>query len=187
MYNDGYSYPQHHRFPQHVDVQRLSPPLQRGYLTSSSSSSPLVRERSVRSRYSPYPGSATVAPRKSSASTTESLSLDIPSISLHDPAAEMGRPSSRLPGDQIKLPPIQPLAPPRHVSNPSYALPPISALEDLRGISSQDSAAVLERLKMDDDRRSDADFDGHWVRQRSAPTSVFRYCTYHSRETRDFI
>ncbi|KAF9230227.1 hypothetical protein BU15DRAFT_83893 [Melanogaster broomeanus] len=172
-YNEGYAYPSHPQIPQHLD-KRVSPPPQRGYVTSPSSSSPLVRERSVRSRYSPYPGPATAPPRKSSASTSESLSLDIPSISLHDPAAHLSRPSSRLPGDLIKLPPIQPLAPPRHVSHSSYALPPISALEDLRGISSQDSAAVLERLKMDDDRRADAHNDGHWARQRSVSTSVLR-------------
>ncbi|KAF8343275.1 hypothetical protein F5887DRAFT_887098, partial [Amanita rubescens] len=32
-----------------------------------------------------------------------------------------------------------------------YALPPISALEDLRGVHAQDSAAVLRRLTADDD------------------------------------
>jgi hypothetical protein len=169
-YNEGYSYPSHPQIPQHVD-KRVSPPPQRGYITSPSSSSPLVYERSVRTRYSPYPSPATVPPRKTSASTSESLSLDIPSISLHDPSAHLSR---RQPGDQIKLPPIQPLAPPRHIGSSSYALPPISALEDLRGISSQDSAAVLERLKMDDDRRADAHNDGHWARQRSVSASVLR-------------
>ena len=97
------------------------------------------------------------------------MSLDIPFITLHDPALDP-RSGNRLPGDEIKLPPIQPLAPPRHVSNPSYALPPISALEDLRGVSSQDSAAVLERLKMDD-ARSDVD-DARWARHRSLSMTV---------------
>ncbi|KAM6489489.1 hypothetical protein JOM56_015046, partial [Amanita muscaria] len=32
-----------------------------------------------------------------------------------------------------------------------YALPPISALEDLRGVNAQDSAAVLRRLTADDE------------------------------------
>ncbi|KAJ6606767.1 hypothetical protein B0H10DRAFT_2228585 [Mycena sp. CBHHK59/15] len=32
-----------------------------------------------------------------------------------------------------------------------YTLPPVSALEELRGIDTQDSAAVLRRLQSDDD------------------------------------
>ncbi|KAF8835670.1 hypothetical protein BDN67DRAFT_975046 [Paxillus ammoniavirescens] len=169
-YNEGYSYPSHCQMPQHADGQRVSPTVQRGYITSSSANLPLVRERSVKSRYSPYPSSAAVPPRKASISS-DSMSLDVPSVSLHDHAADLSRPSSRLPGDQIKLPPIQPLSHPRHTNNPAYALPPISAMEDLRGISSQDSAAVLQRLKMDDDRGSD---DGHWARQRSVSTPALR-------------
>ncbi|KAI6160195.1 hypothetical protein EDD17DRAFT_1605887 [Pisolithus thermaeus] len=163
---DGYTYPPH-RLLQHDDGRRS--PRQRVYNTtpSSSSSSPLVHERSV--RYSPYPGSTAIAVRKSSTSTSDSISVDIPSLVLHD----RGGPSGKLPGDQIKLPPIQPLAPPRTINNPSYALPPISALEDLRGVSSQDSAAVLERLKMDDERKVDADGDHmHWSRQRSGSVST---------------
>ncbi|KAI6025336.1 hypothetical protein BKA83DRAFT_4260198 [Pisolithus microcarpus] len=168
---DGYAYPPH-RLLQHDDGRRS--PRQRVYNTtpSSSSSSPLVHERSV--RYSPYPGSTTIAVRKSSTSTSDSVSVDIPSLVLHD----RGGTNSKLPGDQIKLPPIQPLAPPRTINNPSYALPPISALEDLRGVSSQDSAAVLERLKMDDERKVEADEDHiHWSRQRSGSVST-RYATF---------
>ena len=124
-------------YPRQLPDPRVTSPMQRGRQLSSDSTSPLIR-----SRYSPYPSSV-ISHRKLSG---ESVSLDIPSISIHDSDPR----SNRLPGDEIKLPPIQPLAPPRHVSNPSYALPPISALEDLRGVSSQDSVAVLERLKMDD-------------------------------------
>lgn len=163
---DGYFYPPH-RLLQHDDGRRS--PRQRGHNTtpSSSSSSPLVHERSV--RYSPYPGSTTIAVRKSSTSTSDSVSVDIPSLVLHD----RGGVGSKFPGDQIKLPPIQPLAPPRTINNPSYALPPISALEDLRGVSSQDSAAVLERLKMDDEKKVDLDGDHiHWSRQRSGSAST---------------
>lgn len=161
---DGYAYPPH-RLPQHSDGHQQSPPLQRGYITPpSSSGSPLVRERS--SRYSPYPPSTVTAARKSSTSTSDSISIDFPSMALHDHPPD----NSKLPGDQIKLAPIQPLAPPRSISNTAYALPPISALEDLRGVSSQDSAAVLQRLKMsDDDPRSDD--HGHWSRQRAISTS----------------
>ena len=161
MYNVPYSYPP----PRQLPDARASSPMQRGQQPSPGSTSPLVRERSLRSRYSPYPSSL-VAQRKPSC---ESMSLDIPSISLHDPVSDP-RSSSRLPGDDIKLPPIQPLAPPHHVTNSSYALPPISALEDLRGVSSQDSAAVLERLKMDD-AGSDAD-RVRWARHRSFSVSA---------------
>jgi len=160
MYNAPYSSPP----PRQLPDPRVNSPMQRGQ-PSPASTSPLVRERSLRSRYSPYPSSI-VAHRKGSA---ESMSLDVPSISLHDPASD-SRSGGRLPGDEIKLPPIQPLAPPRHVSNPSYALPPISALEDLRGVSSQDSAAVLERLKMED-VASDAS-GTRWPRHRSLSVSM---------------
>ncbi|KAL4062175.1 transcription regulator HTH, apses-type DNA-binding domain-containing protein, partial [Scleroderma citrinum] len=139
---DGYAYPPH-RLPQHSDSHRSI-------------------------RYSPYPVSTVGTARKSSISTSDSVSIDFPSIALHDHPSDLYGASSKLPGDQIKLPPIQPLAPPLSISNPSYALPPISALEDLRGVSSQDSAAVLQRLKMDDDRRSDVGAENiHWSRQRS--------------------
>ncbi|OJA08283.1 hypothetical protein AZE42_03778 [Rhizopogon vesiculosus] len=156
MYRDASSYPY---------SQLTSPPLH-----LSASASPIMRERSARSRYSPYPASSFLPSRKASVATSDSVSLDIPSISLHDPDND-GR-NSKFPGDQIVLPPIQPLAPPRHISSPSYALPPISALEDLRGISTHDSAAVLKRLKMDDEYTADARHDvAQWPRQRSVSTS----------------
>jgi len=161
IYSAPYSFPP----PRQFADPRVTSPMQRGRQVSPGSTSPLAREHSLRSRYSPYPSSV-VAQRKAS---TESVSLDIPTISLHDPVSDP-RSDNKLPGDEIKLPPIQPLAPPRHISNPSYALPPISALEDLRGVSSQDSAAVLERLKMDDGG-SDAD-DARWARHRSFSMSV---------------
>lgn len=161
IHNAPYSYPP----PRQLTDARVSSPMQRGRQPSPASTSPLARERSLRSRYSPYPSSI-VGQRKAS---TESMSLDIPSISIHDPVSDP-RSGNRLPGDEIRLPPIQPLAPPRHVSNTSYALPPISALEDLRGVSSQDSVAVLERLKMDD-ARADAD-DARWARHRSISMTV---------------
>lgn len=151
VYRDpaSYSHPQPTSLPLHI----------------SSSASPIMRERSVRSRYSPYPPS-----RKPSVATSDSISLDIPSISLQDMHYDSR--NGKLPGDQIVLPPIQPLAPPRHINTTSYALPPISALEDLRGISTHDSAAVLERLKMDDGYTADARHEvTQWPRQRSVSTS----------------
>ena len=49
----------------------------------------------------------------------------------------------------FKLPPIQ--SSDTNGYDSPYALPPISAMEDLRGSITQDSAAVLRRLRMDDD------------------------------------
>ncbi|KAH7929222.1 hypothetical protein BV22DRAFT_1116960 [Leucogyrophana mollusca] len=182
MFRDGPSYAHPYRAAHHGDTLHASPPLPHGHLTapSTSSSSPLIRERS-RSRYSPYPGSASsAAPRKTSLSTTDSLSLDIPSISLHEPEFDPDR-HGRLPGDQIVLPPIQPLTQPRASSHSSYALPPISALEDLRGISSHDSAAVLQRLKMDDEVKPEgaSAADYRWARQRSMSASYHRVAETH--------
>lgn len=101
---------------------------QRDYRTPpSSTSSP----RGQYSRYSPYPNPNPI-PRKSSMSDSPSLDLQ---------------------PERFKLPPIQPQPPQKPQTNQrSFALPPISALEDLRGVSSQDSAAVLQRLKMDDEQ-----------------------------------
>ncbi|KAK2467240.1 hypothetical protein APHAL10511_000789 [Amanita phalloides] len=67
--------------------------------------------------------------------------------------------------DKITLPPIRSPGGPLSASaatrgfsplatengSMSYALPPISALEDLRGVHAQDSAAVLRRLTVDDE------------------------------------
>jgi hypothetical protein len=49
----------------------------------------------------------------------------------------------------FKLPPIQ--SSDTNSYDSPYALPPISAMEDLKGSITQDSAAVLRRLRMDDD------------------------------------
>lgn len=60
------------------------------------------------------------------------------------------RPSSSLLERTFALPPVRP-----HLhastSQTSFALPPISTLEDLRGGYTDDSAAVLRRLKEGDD------------------------------------
>ena len=80
-------------------------------------------------------------------------------------------PSSSLSG-QIRLPPIQP---PGNMSpRTGYALPPISAMEDLRGTVTQDSAAVLRRLRMEDDHypnvKAASDLPP-WDRRHYAPSS----------------
>ncbi len=102
-------------------------------------------------RYTPYPApaSAIVAPRKLSTSSRGSLSLDIPALSLHDAPRTTPSPVRRT--VPIQLPPIQ-----QPDTQPVYALPPISALEDLRGVDAQDSAAVLRRLQSDDDSFSES-------------------------------
>ncbi|EGN99334.1 hypothetical protein SERLA73DRAFT_137641 [Serpula lacrymans var. lacrymans S7.3] len=87
-------------------------------------------------------------------------------------------PHGRSTTEKIMLPPIQPLAQPRNGGQNSYALPPISALEDLRGISSHDSAAVLRRLKMDDDVKvedGESTDEQQWARQRSLSSSHHKY------------
>ncbi|KAK0193287.1 hypothetical protein F5146DRAFT_1180968 [Armillaria mellea] len=81
------------------------------------------------------------------------------------------------PIEHIVLPPIRNdrSASSKHSSPSPYALPPISALEDLRGMDANDSAAVLRRLRSDDDSDevSHSETDQHWDRRRppSTPTS----------------
>lgn len=53
----------------------------------------------------------------------------------------------------ITIPPIRPLSD-RDVSTSQFALPSISAMEDMRGADVQDSASVLRRLRIDDDIHS---------------------------------
>lgn len=95
-------------------------------------------------------------PRRPSASSHGSLTLEIPAVSLRDGARTT--PSPSLAADPIQLPAIQPRA--KGEAQSIYALPPISALEDLRGIDTHDSAAVLRRLQSDDDVYSEADQAG---------------------------
>lgn len=99
--------------------------------------SPRDRERSVSARYSPYIPSAPYPGRRSPID-------DAPVL-----AGDGGKSGSER---HITLPPVQvPLAIER---SSSYALPPISAMEDLRGIPTYDSAAVLRRLKSEDNDSS---------------------------------
>ena len=95
-------------------------------------------------------------PQSSSSSSKAGLSLDI------------GSEPPRL-KEEINLPPIQ--APDSNSSN--YSLPPISSLEEVRGVGLQDSAAVLRRLRLDDDGYNKTDrFTGSseertWLRRHS--------------------
>jgi hypothetical protein len=114
----------------------------------STSSSPNPPKRSNFSRYAPYPSSPPLSSRRSSASNG-SVALDIPSLSLHERQADIHtRPGNE--ADGIIIPPIQPPIYSGTSNHASYALPPISAMEDMRGIHSNDSAAVLRRLQSDD-------------------------------------
>jgi hypothetical protein len=106
-----------------------------------------TRDRRNYSRYTPYPGLSAQSGRGRSSSRA-SLSLDIPSLSIREKPLDAGH---HIDADPIVLPPIHPPSQARNVTQSSYALPPISALEDLRGVSSHDSAAVLRRLQSDDD------------------------------------
>ncbi|KAK7017337.1 transcriptional repressor XBP1 [Favolaschia claudopus] len=125
------------------------------HLYSSSSSNirpidiPKPKERAGHTRYSPY-HSAVPLPRKLSTSSSGSLSLDIPALSLRekDAHSRTRTPPTR-PAERIQLPAIQQFV--KSETHSQYALPPISALEDLRGVDTQDSAAVLRRLQSDSD------------------------------------
>jgi hypothetical protein len=116
---------------------------------AASSDSLQGRQRSssvyASARYAPYssPGRHTTGQRRTSLSGSSSArssgTLDVP---------PSGDPST------IVIPPIYPPNSGHHVAGASnYALPPISALEDLRGVNCSDSEAVLRRLREDDGDR----------------------------------
>jgi len=150
-------------------------------VTTSSSASPpsssiISHDRGNYTRYSPYPGPSTQPIRRQSSSSRGSIALDIPSLSLHDYTPESQPVPRAEDAEQIILPPIQ--APShRNINQSSYALPPISALEDLRGIHTQDSAAVLRRLQSDDDSYSEPDRPTEeqlWKRRRSLSAPPYK-------------
>jgi len=67
--------------------------------------------------------------------------------------------------EEFNLPPIQ--APDSNSSSSSpYTLPPISSMEEIRNVALQDSAAVLRRLRMDDDGYNKAE-ERTWLRRHS--------------------
>lgn len=148
-------------------------------LSSDYSSSPQYSHRQIDSpdyhssnRYAPYSSHASPIDRKSSIGS--GLSLEIPSHILN-------RPSSSKPSENISLPPIKQSAgdSDRDTGSP-YALPPISALEDLRGVDTYDSAAVLRRLRLDDDYppSSMPNLDGPWTRRHSLSSNPHPYVSY---------
>lgn len=145
-YPMGSPYPSHMQAPASSEIHMS--PMQS---TSESMHSPRYGDS-----YSHPPSSY----RTLSAPSRTGLSLDIRSLSMRERSSE---PSLKV---DIKLPPIHS----SHSSDPGdspYALPPISAMEDVRG---SDSAAVLRRLRMDDDhypRAGRSDNDQAWARRHS--------------------
>ncbi|KAJ3711306.1 hypothetical protein EV361DRAFT_886721 [Lentinula raphanica] len=101
---------------------------------------PAQRDRPY-SRYAPYPDHSPSPTSKASTTEKIPLGLQIPSTTV----------SAKHESHDINLPPISPAASNRQGSSAAYALPPISALEDLRGVNVNDSAAVLRRLSQNDE------------------------------------
>jgi len=107
--------------------------------------------------------------RKPTSSSKTGLSLDIHSLSVGERSPELSRPRD----DDLRLPPIQSHNVGKTSESP-YALPPISAMEDLHQSLPQDSAAVLRRLRMDDD-------DQPWARNSDGERSLQRRHSLSSR------
>lgn len=153
------------RRPSHPSLIGISPD------PSEYSSSPQYSHRHIDSpdyhnptRYAPYNSPSSPIDRKPAATGRGGgLSLEIPPHVLN-------RSPSSAPKENISLPPIkQPDDGDRDSGSP-YALPPISALEDLRGVDTQDSAAVLRRLRLDDDYPTPSSIpsqDQLWARRHS--------------------
>lgn len=109
------------------------PPFTRNALTLS----PISPVDLYPPQFTSYPPSAY---RKPIPPTKTGLSVDTRSLNYTESSPH---------NDELKLPPIQSMG--EAIPKSPYALPPISAMEDLRGSVTQDSAAVLRRLRMDDD------------------------------------
>lgn len=148
--------------PSHLRPERyqLPPP-------TPGSSAPLHEHASPNpavTRYSPY---ASYPPRM----TTPNSTADVHSANP-DP--------ERITLAPLRAPPVDPRS-----TVSSYALPPISALEDLRGIHNNDSAAVLRRLQLDDEavthpnhhhlrKASHDDGEKTWTRRHSVATHPYQ-------------
>jgi hypothetical protein len=151
-----------------ADMHHLSPLQTTLEAQSSSSHQDGHRYGAGSSNYNNYPptsyrkASTPIAP----APNKGGLSIDIRSLSMRE-----GGPSSEPSSfkEDIKLPPI--LAPnDGGGGNSPYALPPISAMEDLRSpVNHEDSASVLRRLRMDDDHypKAGRSEDHSWARRHS--------------------
>ncbi|KAJ7177391.1 transcription regulator HTH, apses-type DNA-binding domain-containing protein, partial [Mycena crocata] len=113
-----------------------------------------------------------------SSSSRGSLSLEMPALSIHDGVPSPARPSDAN-NPPMTLPAIQPPKGQADGDSSLYALPPISALEDLRGVDAhrQDPTAVLRRLQADDDvHEADVKEEEHQrriLRSLSVPTARY--------------
>ena len=115
-------------------IPRAGPSL---YASSSSAATTIARGYSA--RYTPYPDPSSASSHGASASplNLNSLRDSVSSVRMQD-------------AQEIILPPIRSLSQPSRQLGSTFALPPLSAMEDMRGIHSNDSAAVLRRLRIDD-------------------------------------
>ena len=95
--------------------------------------------------------------------------------------------------EEFNLPPIQ--APDSNTSSSSspYSLPPISSMEEIKGVALQDAASVLRRLRMDDDGYNKVE-ERTWLRRHSlsvhssSPYVVFIFLLLSGvRETHDLL
>lgn len=181
--HNGYQYPTPTNvYPQQPPLTPHSPSQAPSALTSTSREQ---RGGSSSIRYSPYSSHAVIPHRRSSGTSSSSRghgiqTTDIPPLSTREypPSQSRGGAPPLLPrpsiSEPITLPPVRP-----HLNAGSshlpYALPPISALEDLRGVHNHDSAAVLRRLKAEDDEsmseldRLSDDEQVAWARRRASP------------------
>ncbi|KAJ4474961.1 transcription regulator HTH, apses-type DNA-binding domain-containing protein [Lentinula aciculospora] len=100
---------------------------------------PSMQRNQGYSRYAPYPDpSCPPSSKQSTRETPLALQTPLPAI-------------TKLNSHAIKLPPISQAGSNHHGAGSVYALPPISALEDLRWVDVDDSAAVLRRLSQNDE------------------------------------
>jgi hypothetical protein len=135
------SHPRHsYPYPPPIDrsISSPAPKSPGGSATTSHVSAP---------RYSPYTGHCPPPRRRPSDEIRGPLSLDIPSQTFGDYEHGHNITSTM---NHITLPPIRSTTVASNSQSP-YALPPITALEDLRGLHTHDSAAVLRRLRSDED------------------------------------
>jgi hypothetical protein len=69
--------------------------------------------------------------------------------------------------EEFNIPPI--LGPDSNSSGSSpYSLPPIYSIEEVRGVTLQDSASILRRLRMDDDGGYSKTEERTWLRRKSS-------------------
>ncbi|GLB44733.1 putative DNA-binding domain of Mlu1-box binding protein MBP1 [Lyophyllum shimeji] len=155
----------------HHSYQHPAPPHHGPNLPESPASPAITSRSSV--RYSPYSSHAPYPARRPSSDVRSRLTLDIPSLSLRDNS----HPPHSRPRDQIMeritLPPILAPSEPDESKSP-YALPPISAMEDLRGLHANDSAAVLRRLKSDEPSPPETSRHSDLWRRRSFSSQPYR-------------